>query len=338
MTLRTFTGSTALASALFSKHGAAVDVLLQHGAVLPYIDFFDVSGYPFTITLADLSANQETLADAQANPLGLADPQRLEQPLAFISELNAVLESGQDPGRWLRSLGVRMACALPVLQCLATLPETWPLLANKGQEANAQQKLIYCASALSRLLVLTNQGNAEDIYAMAGMSEAGIERLTVVANRQIEKFLSLAELAMTSLGSAMLERLVPNCLASTMLAYQVDEEALRATLVNAGFLKPVAQMITTSWKSALAALDADQVAIPAGYSAKQAAQYLCDHISRKAPEIFAQVMQRELGSPALLAGLRKLIGNTRAAEGLEMLFQIQCDQLRQYCAQIGSAV
>lgn len=138
MTLATPSGQTALSIELWEKRGAVVDVLLQHGAELPAVDFFDVSAYPYSLAVADLCTNLEMPADAQANPLGLVDPRRLDAPLAFIAELNTMLESGQDLLPWLRSLGLRMACALPVFQCIATLPLPWPLLAARGEEAGAQ--------------------------------------------------------------------------------------------------------------------------------------------------------------------------------------------------------
>jgi hypothetical protein len=70
---------------------------------------------------------------------------------------------------------------------------------------------------------------------------------------------------------------------------------------------------------------------------KEARQYLLDEIANRAPAPFATALQRELDSPALVAALRGFIGDIKSAEGLHMLFQIQCDQLRQYCAQLGDA-
>lgn len=95
---------------------------------------------------------------------------------------------------------------------------------------------------------MTNQGRTAEVYAMAGLSNAGIEQLAHVADRQIRKIHAMAELAAAQLGSSMLESLVPNCLANTMLACQVDEDALGASLARAGLLKPLAQMIAMSWQ------------------------------------------------------------------------------------------
>jgi hypothetical protein len=56
---------------------------------------------------------------------------------------------------------------------------------------------------------------------------------------------------------------------------------------------------------------------------------------REAPRLFAQALSRELDSPSLIAALRTLIGDNKAAEPIDILFQAQCDQLRQFCEQTG---
>ena len=99
----------------------------------------------------------------------------------------------------------------------------------------------------------------------------------------------------------------------------------------------MAQAVARAWTSALATLEAEPLAIAAGATLKQITQGLRENIERKAPRLFAQAMQRELAAPTLLAALRTWVGGARAAEGLDMLFQIQCDQFRQYCEQLGSA-
>ena len=110
--------------------------------------------------------------------------------------------------------------------------------------------------------------------------------------------------------------------------------AMNASLVSEGWLPPLAQAMAMSWKAALAALESEPVSIPAGLTMKQVTQLLCGNIERKAPQVFAQAMQRALAAPTLLAALRTWIGDAKSVEGLDLLFQIQCDQLRQYCEQI----
>ena len=129
----------------------------------------------------------------------------------------------------------------------------------------------------------------------------------------------------------------PDCLARTGLARQVDAENLVADLVSAGWLMPLAQAIVTSWKSTLAALEAEPLAIAPESTMQQINQSVVENTERKAPPIFAQAMQRELAAQTLVAALRTWIGEAQSVEGLDLLFQVQCDQLKQYCEQIASA-
>jgi ankyrin repeat protein len=340
MTVADARGRTALTTAIVKKHAAVLEVLVQHGTALPGFQHVDLAQSPpdvaFAVTFADLDTDRTSPADPQDNPLGLAAPHSLDDPLAVIDDLLAVLESKQDLQQWLRAKGIRMACALPVVECLASLAGTWPVLANSGRAATVVQKRLVCAAALSRLSVLTAAGKALAHYKGAGISAAGVERLSVLATRQIEKLIAVSEQLLTTMGSAMFENLVPDCLAGTSLARQVDAENLVANLVSAGWLTPLAQAIVTSWKSALSTLEAEPLAIAAGSTMQQINQCVFDNTERKAPQIFAQAMQRALAASALLAALRTWIGDAKSAEGLDLLFQIQCDQLRQYCEQIAS--
>lgn len=185
--------------------------------------------------------------------------------------------------------------------------------------------------------MLAANGKALAHYTAAGISEAGVTRMSAVATRQIEKLIAVSEQLLTSMGSAMLENLIPDCLARTSLARQVDAEVLVANLVSAGWLTPLAQLIVTSWKLTLAALEAEPLAIPAGSTMQQITQSVIENTERKAPLYFSHAMQSAIAGPMLLAALRTWIGDAKSAEALDLLFQIQCDQLRQYCGQIASA-
>jgi hypothetical protein len=229
-----------------------------------------------------------------------------------------------------------MAAALPVVECLSALASTWPAMANNRQAATAQQKRLVCAAALSRLSVLAGKGQALENYKQAGISAAALERLSAVATRQIERTIAISEQVLTSSGGAMLDKLIQDCLAKTSFT-DVDTDALRASLVTEGWLAPLAQAIVRAWAAALASLAAEPLALRDGSTVKQVAHDLREHIETKAPRLFAQAMQRELGAQTLVAALRTWIGGARAAEGLHMLFQIQCDQFRQYCEQLGRA-
>ena len=82
---------------------------------------------------------------------------------------------------------------------------------------------------------------------------------------------------------------------------------------------------------------------------KQITQLLSKHVKRKSPLLFVQTLQNELAAPTLLAALRTWLERKSSGtgpepvvkmlthEGIDLLFQIQCDQLRQYCEQIVSA-
>ena len=341
MTIVTADRKTAVTTAIAAKHAAVLEVLLQHGAPVTALDYDYLRrarpSVAFAVTFTDLDADRKSNADPEGNPLGLAVPNSLDDAPAVIDELLAVLESKQDLQQWLWAKGIRMACVVPVVECLASLAGTWPVLANSAQAANAHRKRLVCAAALSRLSVLTAEGKALAHYQAAGISAAGLARLSAVATRQIEKMIAVSEQVLTSLGSVMLDKLVSDCLARTNPSHEVEMAALNASLVSAGWLPPLAQAMAMSWKAAMAALESEPVSIPAGSTMKQITQLLCDNIERKAPQIFAQAMQREQAAPMLLAVLRTWIGDAKSAEGLDLLFQIQCDQLRQYCEQIVSA-
>jgi ankyrin repeat protein len=338
MTIVTADRKTAVTTAIAAQHAAVLEVLLQHGAPVTALDYDYLRrarpSVAFAVTLADLDADRKSIADPEGNPLWLAVPNSLDDAHAVIDELLAVLESKQDLQQWLWAKGIRIACVVPVVECLASLAGIWPVLANSAQAANAHQKRLVCAAALSRLSVLAAEGKALAHYQAAGISAAGMARLSAVATRQIEKLIAVSEQVLTSLGGVMLDKLVSDCLAGTNPSHEVEMAALNASLVSAGWLPPLAQAIAMSWKAALAALESEPVSIPAGSTMKQITQLLCDNIERKAPQIFAQAMQRALAAPTLLAALRTWIGDAKSVEGLDLLFQIQCDQLRQYCEQI----
>ena len=336
MTLAAPDGNSALSIAVFLQRTAVVEIFMRHGACPQGVDFFDTAHAPFTITLADLQADLQTPADPDTNPLGMQSPGRLDQPLVFIDQLIAVLESEQVLLVWLRGQGLRMTCALPLALCLASLPESWSMLADSGRAASQQHKRWYCASALSRLPVLTSDGKAVQAYKTSGISGAAAERLTVVANLQVRQVHAMAEQCLISLGSAMLENLVQDCLAKTDLAYQVDRDALGASLVNAAFLQPVAQVIAAAWASALAVLGEAPALVPAGYTTRQLAQFMRDDVALKAPAPFGKALQRGLAQAGLLTAFRTLVGTRKEADALDLMFQIQCDQLRQYCSHAAS--
>jgi len=329
-------GRSALAIAIQNRNVGVLEVLSHHGATLPHIEQFDAAHAAYTVTVADLAADLKLPADPQQNPLGLVAPDYLEQPVAVIDNLVAVIESGKDLQHWLRANGVRMAGALPVVECLSALASTWSAMRDNLRGATAQQKRLVCAAALSRLAVLAGKGEALENYKAAGISAAALERLSAVVTRQIERMIALSEQVLTSAGDAMLEKLNRDCLAKTNFT-DVDTDTLRAGLVREGWLAPLAEAIVRAWATALASMAAEPLALRDGSTVKQVAHDLREQIEARTPRLFAQAMQRELGAQTLVAALRTWIGGARAAECLHMLFQIQCDQFRQYCEQLDSA-
>jgi ankyrin repeat protein len=327
-------GVSAKAYAFTNQKAAVVEVMLQFGLVLT--DYELQSTYSsFSVTVADLVAARKSSAAPRSNASGLSLMQATEQPLVFIDELIDMLASGNGPLPWLRAKDIRQAIAPSVFVCLANLAQLFPKLANSGQAVSRHQERLLCAAALSRLPVLGANEQALAIYKAAGISAAGLEALSQVATRQIEQIVALAEKVLSSIGEPMLENLVAQCIAGTDPSSQVDADTLTSNLVNAGWLPPLARAVALAWKSALSTLESDPLFIPAGSTVKQITQLLRENIERKAPRLLAQALQRELALPALIATFRTLIGDLKAAEALDMQFQIQVDQLRQFCEQTG---
>ena len=377
MTIITADGNTVLELAIEEKHAAVVEVLLQHGAVLPEFDYIDTNAEPsavaFAVTLADLVADLKSPADLEGNPLGLIPPDSLDDPVAVINRVFKLFPEWEyepdlcdaqlllDRDQVKRELqgplyedGIRAACLVPIGECLASFTEVLPLFTDIEEKTNEKQMQLVLAAALGGLSAMTASGAALRHYKAAGISTEGIARLSAVAARQIDKLIALSEELLTTAGSDMLEELMPACLFRTGLENAVDTETLIAELCKARWLKPVAQTIVTSWEAALAALGAEPVSLPAGLTLKQITQLLSEHVKREAPLRFVQMLQKELAAPTLLAAKRTWQERTwmerrgfgqgeepvfkmLTHEGIELLFQIQCDQLRQYCEQTGRA-
>ena len=326
--------AAALAVAIDKRHAAVIEVFMEHGADLPDVDFLAPGHDPFTVTLADLHASHRMPVARQLNPLGLLTAPAPNQLHACLQQFIDALDSRRDLLGWLREQGLRMACAVPVAQCLASYRNAWAIPENHGLAQNDRQKQVYCAYALSRLRVLTADDKAVQAYQAAGISSAGVGRLTVVARRQIDALISVADQAVQTLRGRMLQNLVQDCLAKTTASYQIDVDDLAASLLNAGFFSSLAQGLAVSWQFALAALMSEPDVVPAGLTLKQTVQYLREHTMRKAPEFFSRAIMRELDWRAPQSVPRPMLGNPQVGEDLDALFQVQCAQLRQYCQQL----
>jgi ankyrin repeat protein len=328
-------GISAEMSAILNKQAAVLEVMMQYGLTLPQHDFSDPAHSAFYVTMSDLQSAWKPPVAVFLNAMTPKFWDIPAQPLFFIDELVACVESGRSVLPWLRQRDVRTASALPVVECVASLAGLWPKLANSGKAASKHQKRLICAAALNMVTVLTADGKALLPYKAAGISAAGVASLSTVATHQIEGLIGVSENVLTTLGNTMVNALVQACMAASASSDPVEIDALRARLVDAGWLAPVAQAIAVSWKSPLAALEAGPAALPASSSIKPASTSGRRRVEREAPRLFAQALLRELDSPSLIAALRTLIGDNKAAEPIDILFQAQCDQLRQFCEQTG---
>lgn len=326
-------GISAEIFAIINKQAAVLEVMMRYGLTLPRHDFSDPAHTAFYVTVSDLESALKPPVALFLNPVARKFSEISAQPLFFIDELVARVESGMSVLTWLRQKDVRTASALPVVECVASLAELWPKLSNSGKAASTHQKRLICAAALNMLPVLTADGKALAHYKAAGISAAGVERLSAIATHQVEGLIGVAENVLATLGTTMVNELMRACMAASVYPNRVDIDALRAMLVDAGWLAPVAQAIAVSWRSAFAALEAGPAALPASSGITPASTSWRGRVEREAPRLFAQALSREFDSQSLVAALHKLIGDSKAAEPIDILFQAQCDQLRQFCEQ-----
>ena len=167
-----------------------------------------------------------------------------------------------------------------------------------------------------------------DLYIAEKASPAVLMRLSLLANRQIDGPVALAEV-----GAAMLDELVGNCLARTNLEYQISLDELKASLAGVGFYLPVAEAIALSWQAAIGSVQTMAIDIPPGLNVMQSLRVIREHTAPHAPMLFAAEMQRQLAAHRLLENMQATMGKS-SDEGLHALFQIQCDQSMQFCEQL----
>jgi hypothetical protein len=187
---------------------------------------------------------------------------------------------------------------------------------------------------MSRLVVLLPDQQVASPYLQAKLSAAGVTRLSQLAIAQRNKLAALAEVVTARLASDMLDRLATDCIAKTGIDLQVDAGALKTSMVNTGFLAPLADMLVNSWRAAIGQLMATPMAMPQPFSMADAMKLIHERIATEGARLFAQEILRQLDSQALLTQWRATLGDTKA-EGLFALFDDQCRQLREYCEQMG---
>ena len=125
----------------------------------------------------------------------------------------------------------------------------------------------------------------------------------------------------------MLDRLATDCIAKTGVNLQVDAGALKTSLVNTGFLAPLADMLVNSWRAAVEQLKVTPSAMLQPFSMADAMKLIHERIATRGARLFAQEILRQLDTQALLTQWRITLGDTHA-EGLFALFDDQCRQLR----------
>ena len=124
-----------------------------------------------------------------------------------------------------------------MLRCLIGIPTVWTGLAHAGTPASTHQKLLYCASAMTRMPIPTAHISGAGLYEAEEISQAALKRLSGLASRQIDRLVALAEQVLGESGATMLSELVSSCLAKINLEYQVSLDELKARLVGAAFIR-----------------------------------------------------------------------------------------------------
>ena len=322
-------GKNALSLAVEKAHAATIEIFLQHGAQFDGQgpDFFESEPTPDRVAIADLCAERDMPTPELLAPV---------QAPAFFRELISTLreDGAMKPlMRWLRSKGIRMACAQQMAAALSGARAAWQSHPGSVKPANAQQQMVYCLSALGSLGMQGSNGKVLELYKTAGISVAAIERLGGTACRQLDNLASLALEVAAQVGGEMLNGLFDACMATTGVEYRVDANALRARLIQEGYCAPLAEAIALGWKEAIAGLQDQRSAIPDGLTLGQVVQFVHRQIVARAPAVFALAMQRQLDTRERLTALSSMMDGSND-EGLHALFQLQCDQLRQYCAQV----
>lgn len=185
-------------------------------------------------------------ANHDTNPLGLRNPALLDHPRAFLAGMLAKFEqlhvkdadtSFECLEVWLGEQGIRSAASITMLRCLIGIPTVWTGLAHAGTPASTHQKLLYCASAMTRMPIPTAHISGAGLYEAEEISQAALKRLSGLASRQIDRLVALAEQVLGESGATMLSELVSSCLAKINLEYQVSLDELKARLVGAAFIR-----------------------------------------------------------------------------------------------------
>lgn len=229
---------------------------------------------------------------------------------------------------------VLVTVALPILDRLTGRNEGLALLAGADADANARQKAIYYAAALSILQALEPDNATNKVYASAGISANGAERLERAAQKQLSALQELATEAGALLCGEILGEIVPACIKHTDGGYEVDIGALSARLVVRGLIRPLANVVAESWRIAVDALKRASPPIPSGAMPMRDAPILDETMSTVAEPLFAKTLQAELRKPKVVSELRDMSLAAGTDFALDPLFQLQIELLKNYCTQL----
>jgi hypothetical protein len=273
------------------------------------------------------------------NPLHLRDPGLLDHGNHFLVKLtNINTQICQNPvpeiARYLDYAGILNAVIAPLMRGLGEFNDVRNVLAPEVKSLARQQLLVYCASTVSRLAVLAPNQQIAALYLKAGLSEAGVARFSRLGIAQRDQLVALAEEFVAQHASNVLNQLMPACLAKTGLDFQLDAKALRTTLIDAGLIPMLADMLATCWNDTLKALATMPVAVPQMGSIGEMMASIRKRVEADGPGMFAREILRQLDGAGLLRQWRATLGESKT-EGLFFLFDDQCRQLRQYAAQMG---
>lgn len=307
------------------------------------VDDFDY--YGDDIAIADLQRSYKAAAALWPTTTATASKSSTasDAQLALFNQLLAPLASSTDAidgarDALLSSLYRKrlfLSVALPVSDCLIGRGKGLAVLAGPGGIANAQQRAIYYAAALSTLKPVEEAATAIRLYELAGVSGDGVKRLGSAVRQQFNDLLDLVDQAAALLGAEMIEQILPACLKHTDNRYQVDGGELAAKLVAAGMIRPLAHAVAESWRVAVEALKSMPLSMPQGVTFIQAARIMDDAINRLTRPQFSASLLARLEGLHLLTEFRSMTSDTETDDALHMLFQIQVDQLRQYCTQLN---
>lgn len=335
-------GRNCLQHAIANGHANVVECLLNHGAPSPNPLVKPPANAVHAISLSDLYLEHSMPAASIDNPLRLLDPRLLDdpdrffQPLVDALMLNVSGNVNDAIADWLAAQGIRQSIVTPMMTSLGNLSQVWSVLAAPGEASpTAHQKLAYWTGTLSRLSLLVPDQKIAAPYLHANLSAAGVARLSQLAIAQRDKLVALAEVATAQLASDMLDRLATDCIARTGVGLRVDVDAdgLKTSMINAGFVAPLAQVLVNSWRGALEQLEATPLAMPQMLSMTEMMTFIHDRVATEGHKLFVREILRQLATRDLLEEWETMLGDTEA-EGLYALFDDQCRQLRQYCEQM----